>query len=125
NAPTLYLYNSTVDDNGRDGINIHTYTGDASYLYQYVVAINSHVDDNTRYGIYADNTLYAHFDSGPSQLIQLFLLYGYDGDQTTVDYNGADGIHIYTNSYDGYFFNGLVVNSVAAVNSDISHNNGD
>ncbi|MBI3676885.1 MAG: hypothetical protein HY243_09760, partial [Proteobacteria bacterium] len=120
--PTLQLYNTTVDDNGLDGLGMVNTVGNASYLYQYVLAVNSHFDSNTRYGIYGHSHMYTAFASGPSQLIQIVTLYGYDGGTSSADFNGREGIDIYTYAYGGYFFKSIAVNAVNLVYADVSYN---
>lgn len=84
-SDTLSLDTVTANYNGRDGLEIEGRIGDNSYLYENIVATNSHFDHNGAYGIYAYNHA-----TGNSTVVQYVTITGGSADDNT-----RDGINIH------------------------------
>ncbi len=109
-SPTLYLDNTTATYNERDGLEIKDRISDNSYLYENIVAINSHFDHNGRNGIYTDNQT-----TGNSTTIQYIYL-----DGSTADDNAGNGIKIQHTAEDTSY----VYSGVQLVDTEANRNGG-
>ncbi|HEV2561531.1 MAG TPA: right-handed parallel beta-helix repeat-containing protein [Rhizomicrobium sp.] len=126
NTPTLVLDGTSVQGNGGEGLDIHNDVGQGSYLYQYVLAINSHFDHNGGDGIYIGNIV--HDGGFVGQLRSVTNEYGtytylHPGSKLTLynssaSFNGGDGLDLYNAVTGG----SVLYQYVLGVNAHFDHN---
>jgi len=110
-APSLYLLGSTVDGNGNDGIAIGNFIKYGGAQLQTVAIVDTDISNNVRNGIYGLN--WVKYGSQQYQAITI-------ANNSTITYNGADGIGIRTISK----YAPLQVNTLSVYDSSISSNAG-
>ena len=84
--PTLIVSDTTANGNYGDGLAIYNSVTDNSYLFQYLVAVDSTFDGNAWNGIGSFS-----YVGGSSSMLQLALIYSYAA-QTSASLNAHDGI---------------------------------
>lgn len=114
-TPTLELVGTTVDGNFGDGVHLYNYVAGHSYGYQYVVALDSHFDNNHGNGIGSLSNV-----NGNSQLVQKVVVYGL-ASGSTASGNHGDGIAIDSQATNG----GKIGNLLVVGYSTVAGNHGD
>ncbi|HEX3674273.1 MAG TPA: hypothetical protein VHU87_08370 [Rhizomicrobium sp.] len=114
---SFFIEDSTVNQNKGDGLRVYNYAGNHSYVYQYVVSLDTNFNSNHGAGISSLTNV-----TGDSIVNQKVVVYGIGtGPGSYVSGNGTGGIAIDTEANAGGSANGLVIVGYTG----ISNNHGD
>jgi hypothetical protein len=109
-APTFYIGGSNISDNKGDGIRIANAVTNNSYQYEYIDVVNSHIDNNTGYGILSGSIVDGH-----SALLQYVVVAG-DPGKSSVSGNAKGGLVV-----GDVVTSGVIVSTVATVDTDFEN----
>ncbi|HXL98922.1 MAG TPA: inverse autotransporter beta domain-containing protein, partial [Rhizomicrobium sp.] len=102
---SLFVEDSTINNNHGDGIHLYNYVAGHSYAYQYVVSLDNNINHNGGAGIGGLNNV-----TGDSTLVQKAVVYGIGtGPGSQIDDNAGSGIDIDSQATDGGRIGGLLV----------------
>ncbi len=120
---TLLVYGSTIDSNGRDGVDLKNTVTNNSYLYQFAYfGGGTTISKNGRDGVRSSS-----YVAGDSTMLQRIDAYSYAAPPVTFKGNGRGGIDVSTTAVDGGFayshvqaqgvtFNGEYTDGIALTN---------
>lgn len=94
---SLFVEDSTINNNGNDGIHLYNYVGGHSYAYQYLVSLDNNINHNGNLGVEALNNV-----TGDSLFVEKSVFYGIGtGPGSIIAGNHGGGISIDTQATAG------------------------
>ncbi|HEY2068319.1 MAG TPA: inverse autotransporter beta domain-containing protein [Rhizomicrobium sp.] len=111
---TIFIEDSTINNNHGDGIHLYNYVAGHSYAYQYLVSLDTNINHNGDHGISGLNNV-----TGDSTLVQKVVVYGIGtGPGSEIDGNHAGGIAIDSQATAGGKIGGLVLVGYSAIDGN-------